>query len=146
MSYVFLLFFVFVCFCFDSLVVLNHRYHPLLFLLFTFLQTLTPKNFWVLGLGWENKLKPNTQYPKMFIPKSNTHTQNQKNCIPKHNIHTKNPKNFIPKPNIHTQNPKIFWVNRLPSYQNIVNLFLIYIRNHFFFYSGQIIPFFFFLI
>jgi hypothetical protein len=32
----------------------------------------------------------------------------------------------------------------LPSYQNLVNLFFIYILNHFFFYSNQIIPFLFY--
>jgi hypothetical protein len=148
MSSVSLLSFVFVCFCFDSLDVLNHRYHPLLFLflLFTFLQTFTPENFWVYIPNQTQILYPNP----ISIPKTqkilysnpisipNINTQNPKNFIPKPNIHTQNPKNFIPKlntqPNIHTQNPKP---------QNLVNLFLIYIHNHFFFYSNQIIPFFF---
>jgi hypothetical protein len=36
---------------------------------------------------------------------------------------------------------KVFINCYLPSYPNLVNLFLIYIRNHFHFYSNQIIPF-----
>ncbi len=40
----------------------------------------------------------------------------------------------------------IFIFCYLPSYPNLVNLFLIYIRNHFHFYSNQIIPFLFYFL
>jgi hypothetical protein len=88
------------CFCFDSLVVLNHRYHPLLFLLFTFLQTFTPKNFWVLGLGWVYKPKPNTQkcsYPSPIpIPKTQKILYLNTISIPKtQKILYPKPKNFL---------------------------------------------------
>ena len=49
-----------------------------------------------------------------------------------------------PVQNEHSTVKFIFIFCYLPSYPNLVNPFLIYIRNHFHFYSNQVIPFLFY--
>ncbi len=76
----------------------------------TIIQAFTPKNFWVLGLGW------------VYIPKPKKFYTQTQNPYPK-------PKNCYTQ----TQNPKIFWVKRhqLPYYRSLSFFVFIGTNNEF---------------